>query len=177
MWIHNGRQQLPGDDKGSMTIQNFTVIDDFLDDPYSHLDDIFNNDFSDIETEVGVFKNIQNRADDIVSQKIMHFLPGVEMAYNFARLSPVNQEEPTYIHSDDVMGDITCLLYLNRDFPNENGTTIYDDDKEKKAVQFFGKFNRMIIFDAKLFHSRNIFSNFGVGKDSRLVQVIFLKIK
>jgi hypothetical protein len=75
------------------------------------------------------------------------------------------------------MGDLTCLLYLSKSHPKEDGTTIYEDDEITKNMEFRSKFNRMIIFDAKLFHSRNILSNFGVNKSARLIQVIFLKKK
>jgi hypothetical protein len=38
-----------------------------------------------------------------------------------------------------------------------------------------GRFNRLLIFDAALPHSRAIFENYGEGDDARLIQVIFLR--
>lgn len=160
-----------------MNINQFFIIDNFLDDAELHLQDIFNHEFSDVPTDVGVFKNIQDRQSDIVSDAVLNLLPNYEVAYNFVRKSPLNQEEPTYVHSDDIMGDLTCLLYLSKSHPREDGTTIYDNDEVTKTMEFRSKFNRMIIFDAKLFHSRNILTNFGVNKSARLIQVIFLKKK
>jgi hypothetical protein len=64
---------------------------------------------------------------------------------------------------------------LNEDHPIEDGTTIYDGDNV--MVNFKSKFNRMIIFDSKLSHSRNIINNFGTGESARLVQVLFLNKK
>lgn len=160
-----------------MNINQFFIIDNFLDDAELHLQDIFNHEFSDVQTDVGVFKNIQDRQSDIVSDAVLNLLPNYEVAYNFVRKSPLNQEEPTYVHSDDIMGDLTCLLYLSKSHPREDGTTIYDNDEVTKTMEFRSKFNRMIIFDAKLFHSRNILTNFGVNKSARLIQVIFLKKK
>ncbi len=160
-----------------MNINQFFIIDNFLDDAELHLQDIFNHEFSDVPTDVGVFKNIQDRQSDIVSDEVLNLLPNYDVAYNFVRKSPLNQEEPTYVHSDDIMGDLTCLLYLSKSHPREDGTTIYDNDEVTKTMEFRSKFNRMIIFDAKLFHSRNILTNFGVNKSARLIQVIFLKKK
>lgn len=160
-----------------MNINQFFIIDNFLDDAELHLQDIFNHEFSDVPTDVGVFKNIQDRQSDIVSDAVLNLLPNYEVAYNFVRKSPLNQEEPTYVHSDEIMGDLTCLLYLSKSHPREDGTTIYDNDEVTKTMEFRSKFNRMIIFDAKLFHSRNILTNFGVNKSARLIQVIFLKKK
>lgn len=160
-----------------MNINQFFIIDNFLDDAELHLQDIFNHEFSDVPTDVGVFKNIQDRQSDIVSDSVLNLLPNYEVSYNFVRKSPLNQEEPTYVHSDEIMGDLTCLLYLSKSHPREDGTTIYDNDEVTKTMEFRSKFNRMIIFDAKLFHSRNILTNFGVNKSARLIQVIFLKKK
>lgn len=160
-----------------MNINQFFIIDNFLDDAELHLQDIFNHEFSDVSTDVGVFKNIQDRQSDIVSDEVLNLLPNYDVAYNFVRKSPLNQEEPTYVHSDEIMGDLTCLLYLSKSHPREDGTTIYDNDEVTKTMEFRSKFNRMIIFDAKLFHSRNILTNFGVNKSARLIQVIFLKKK
>lgn len=160
-----------------MNINQFFIIDNFLDDAELHLQDIFNHEFSDVQTDVGVFKNIQDRQSDMVSDAVLNLLPNYEVAYNFVRKSPLNQEEPTYVHSDEIMGDLTCLLYLSKSHPREDGTTIYDNDEVTKTMEFRSKFNRMIIFDAKLFHSRNILTNFGVNKSARLIQVIFLKKK
>ncbi len=73
-----------------------------------------------------------------------------------------------------MMGDVTAILYLSKDHPKEDGTTIYDQDGERSCV-LYSKFNRMVVFDSELAHSRNIFENFGKGDESRLIQVAFLK--
>ena len=155
-------------------IMILTIIDDFLENSDNHLESIFNNNFVDFDSNVGVFKNIQNRQSDIVSDKLLKLFPNTKVNYNFVRMSPKEQIEPTFIHDDSMMGDITCILYLNKEHPCNDGTTIYDSDYNTKCVEVRSKFNRMIIFDSNLPHSRNIFSNFGVNKSSRLIQVIFL---
>jgi Rps23 Pro-64 3,4-dihydroxylase Tpa1-like proline 4-hydroxylase len=75
-----------------------------------------------------------------------------------------------------MMGDITCILYLNEQAPDNDGTTIYDEDKNP-LLTMYSKFNRMVVFNSDAPHSRNILENFGSGEQSRLVQVIFLKAK
>jgi len=157
-----------------MKINNFMVIDDFLENPNDHLEDIFKNEFTDYHTESGIFRNIQVRDDDV--QKYIHTIfPDYDVVNNFARMSPDGQIEPNNIHNDEIMGDITCILYLSLNHPSEDGTTIYDG--KDKMIDVRSKFNRMFIFDSSLYHSRNIFSNFGVGKSSRLIQVLFLNKK
>jgi hypothetical protein len=157
-----------------MIVNSFLVIDNFLYDPKAHVRDILDSEFVDIDGGNGVFKNIQPRNDE-VAEKVISNLLDYEVAYNFARLSPEGQEEPNFIHTDENMGDLTCVLYLNEDHPIEDGTTIYDGDNV--MVNFKSKFNRMIIFDSKLSHSRNIINNFGTGESARLVQVLFLNKK
>lgn len=151
-----------------------TIIDDFLDNPNEHLQLILNSQFIDFNSNVGVFKNIQDRGSDLVSDKLLELYPNTSISYNFARMSPHGQEEPTFVHDDKMMGDLTCILYLSKEHPENDGTSIYDADYSTKCVDIRSKFNRMIIFDSDLPHSRNIFSNFGVNESSRLIQVIFL---
>ena len=157
-----------------MRVNHFMVIDDFLEDPHDHVEDIFKNGFIDYQSESGIFRNIQVR-DDEVKELIHGVLPDYDVAHNFARMSPYGQIEPNNIHNDEIMGEITCILYLSRDHPSDDGTTIYDC--EDKMLDVRSKFNRMFIFDSSLYHSRNIFSNFGVDKSSRLIQVLFLNKK
>jgi len=63
---------------------------------------------------------------------------------------------------------------LSKEHPEQDGTTIYDSENQKTCT-FYAKYNRMVVFDSKLPHSRNIFENFGSGESARLVQVAFLK--
>jgi hypothetical protein len=126
-----------------MKINNFMVIDDFLEDPHGHVEDIFKNGFIDYQSDSGIFKNIQLRDDEV--QELIHgVLPDYDVAHNFARMSPHGQIEPNNIHNDEIMGEITCILYLSRDHPSDDGTTIYDC--ENKMLDVRSKFNRMFIF-------------------------------
>ena len=47
-----------------MKINNFMVIEDFLEDPHGHVEDIFKNGFTDYQSDSGIFKNIQLRDDE-----------------------------------------------------------------------------------------------------------------
>lgn len=161
-----------------MTISNFSIFDDFMDDPDGHVDRILKKGFQNIDTNIGLFKGIHALDGDIVQKKVEAFFPFHTVAMNFARQSPIDQEEPTFIHSDAGMGDLTCVLYLSKTHPKEDGTTIYNSDNlDDKSVVFYSKFNRMLVFDSHLFHSRNIFRNFGSDDTARLIQVLFLKRK
>lgn len=155
---------------------NAMVIDGVISKPQEYVRDILENEFVDIYDGVNTFKNIQPRAhDDEFAKAALEVAgPGYEVSWNFVRRSPFGQEEPNFIHTDEMMGDLTAILYLNYGAPKDDGTTLYDE-KSKPSVVFYSAFNRMVIFESKLPHSRNIFENFGEGNGSRLVQVVFLK--
>lgn len=155
---------------------NVVSFDNVIDNPDLYVQNILKSDFFDINDGEGVFKNIQPKGDDEFSRYCLSIFPDYEVAFNFARKSPKFQEEPNFIHKDDMMGDITCILYLNKNKPAIDGTTIYDENKTPICV-LYSKFNRMVAFNSDCFHSRNIFDNFGEGDCSRLIQVIFLKKK
>jgi hypothetical protein len=155
----------------------FLVIDDVIKDPKSYVAEILRGQFDDIYDESNIFKGIQPRPkDDEFSKFIRTIFPLYEINYNFIRKSPLNQLEPNFIHSDEMMGDLTVILYLNEVHPNEDGTTIYDSSNNP-TCRVYAKFNRMLVFDSELLHSRNIFENFGDGDSARLIQILFLRLK
>lgn len=156
---------------------NLLVVEDALKYPNEYVSDIHLHGFEDLADGEHVFRNIQSRGDnDDFAKLVSELFPDYGIAFNFVRKSPLNQEEPNFIHSDEMMGDITCILYLNEVSPVEDGTTIYDDDKNP-LVKVYSKYNRMVAFGSNMLHSRNLFENFGEGQNARLVQVIFLKAK
>lgn len=154
---------------------NLILTDDVIQFPDEYVMDIFDNEFVDIYDGENIFKNIQPRDhDDEFALRVIDLLPEYEVVWNFVRKSPKGQEEPNFIHTDEMMGDMTAILYLSNNAPAEDGTTIYDEDK---PFILYSKYNRMIAFDSALPHSRNIYENFGQGEESRLIQVIFLRKK
>lgn len=154
---------------------NLISFDNVLKDPKDYVADIHTYGFQDVADGDNVFRNIQPRdIYDEFAQYVTNVFGGYKVNVNFIRKSPLNQEEPNFVHTDEMMGDITCILYLNEDAPSQNGTTIYDEEEKPLAV-VYSKFNRMIAFNSDLPHSRNLFENFGEGEQARLIQVIFLK--
>jgi hypothetical protein len=154
---------------------NLITFDDVIKDPKSYVFDIHTHEFQDLADGDNTFRNIQSRDRyDEFAKYVTNLFDGYSVKLNFIRKSPLNQLEPNFIHTDEMMGDITCLLYLNEVEPEENGTTIYDKDNNP-LVTMYSKFNRMIAFNADAPHSRNILENFGEGESARLVQIIFLK--
>ena len=156
---------------------NLITFDNIIKNPLSYVEDIHLHGFQDVADGEYTFKNIQPRdKNDEFAKYVSELFIGYKVDLNFVRKSPLNQEEPNFVHTDEMMGDITCLLYLNEQAPEDDGTTIYDEDK-KPLLTMYSKFNRMIAFDSNAPHSRNLFKNFGEGQTARLVQVIFLKLK
>ena len=148
---------------------------DILEDPDAYVESIKENGFYDFNDGDRVFKNVQQLNPDSLTDSIGELLSS-NLVISFARMSPFNQEEPNFIHKDDMHGDYTAIIYLNKDYPDEYGTTLYDEDS-KELMVFKGRYNSLFIFPSSVNHSRNCFDNFGTEDDSRLVQVMFFKLK
>ena len=152
------------------------IIDNVIKNPETYVENVLQNAFVDIEDGENTFKGIQPRLEDELQKFVLRIFPNYSVVYNFIRQSPKGQKEPNYIHSDEMMGDKTVLLYLNKQHPSNAGTTLYNDDETKSCVVYM-KYNRLVAFDSYHKHSRNLVENFGSGNDSRLVQVMFLKLQ
>jgi hypothetical protein len=148
------------------------LIDDVLSNPTEYVKSILSEEFLNISDGVSEFKGIQPRDDDEFERHVLTKFKGYSVSYNFVRISPHKQHEPNFIHTDEMMGDVTVLLYLNDSFPDGAGTTIYT--KEGDTIIDY-RFNRMCYFDSIEKHSRNLVDNFSEEYEPRLVQVIFLK--
>lgn len=150
-------------------------LTDVFSEPDKYVESIKEKGFFDFQDGDRVFKNVQQlERDDLV--KSIESLLGAELVLSFARMSPLGQEEPNFIHKDDMHGDYTAILYLNKKYPSGYGTTLYDED-DNKILVCKAKYNSLYIFPSGVKHSRNILQNFGEGDDARLVQVMFFKIK
>ncbi len=150
------------------------IVEEVLAYPDMYVDDILKGEFIDVQDGDTVFRGIQLRENDELQSFVESMFPEYSTSYNFVRSSPLNQVEPNFIHTDEMMGDKTILLYLNKTFPQGDGTTLYAG--EDPMCVFHAKYNRMISFDSRIPHSRNIFENYGEGDSARLVQVIFMKL-
>ena len=155
---------------------NVILIDNVLSNPDQYIKDVLNQEFVDVSDGVNTFQNIQPKPhDDEFANVLLNTVPeGYEVNYNFVRKSPLNQHEPNFIHSDEMMGDLTAILYLSKKHPSDDGTTIHDSDG-KKACVFYSRFNRMLVFESQVPHRRNLYDNFGQDDEARIIQVIFLK--
>ena len=99
---------------------NFLVVDDFINNPHSYLSDVLRNEFIDVTIGEQTFKNIMPLPnDDEFCRNLLSMLETdkYEVAYNFIRKSPLNQEEPNFIHTDEMMGAVTAILYLSYEHP------------------------------------------------------------
>lgn len=153
-----------------------------LRDPDTHVKQIRDQGFVDFTDDAGtIFYNVQDRGSDEFYDFMVGEYPDYEATFNFARSSPLDQEEPNFIHSDEMMGDLTAVLYLNKVRPEGSGTTLYSKSKLGGYPIPYrdnnGIYNSVFVFDSNILHSRNIFENFGDGDNSRLVQVMFLNQK
>lgn len=154
---------------------NLILFDDVLSNPKGYVAQVFASGFQDVYSEDKVFKGIQIRDNnDEFAEFILGYMSDYKVTYNFIRKSPLGQEEPNFKHTDSDMGDVVAILYLNESAPDGDGTTIYDEEGEPSVV-VNSKFNRCVMFDANVLHSRNIFENFGADASARLIQVVFLK--
>ncbi len=153
---------------------NVSIYENVIEDIDSYVFDIIENGFEEIQVGDDLFKNVRLRGldelVDFLSDKYTDYYPEL----NFVRKSPLNQEEPNFIHTDEMMGDLTAVLYLNKTYPSGYGTTIYDKDNNEVLI-CKAKYNSLIVFPSHVKHSRNSLHNFGDGDDARLVQVCFLK--
>lgn len=157
------------------------TIDNVIKNPDKYVDDILCNEFVDVNDGVNTFKGIQPRGIDEFDSFLKNYFKinlsmKIDTAYNFVRQSPFMQQEPNFIHTDEMMGDITALLYLNKTHPGNEGTIIYDESHNPLCTVHM-KYNRAVVFSSRVPHSRAILENFGEGDDSRLIQVLFLKYK
>ena len=104
----------------------------------------------------------------------MQVFPEYEITLNFVRKSTL--KKVGFIHTDDMHGDRTVILYLNKNYPEGYGTTLYDENETPVLINR-AQYNSAFIFESRIKHSRNIKTNFGSDSDARMVQVMFLKAK
>lgn len=144
--------------------------------PDLYTKNILDNGFYDFKDGDNTFNNVCLRDNDEFYNFLVNQYPKYNISLNFVRQSPLGQIEPNYIHTDEMMGELTAILYLNKLHPKDYGTTLYNQNYSIKNI-FIAKYNSVFVFESKILHSRNCYENFGEGDDSRLVQVAFLNKK
>lgn len=139
-------------------------------------------------------------ADPITDMYRLRFMLNVSATETFARLTSAAQgPAPHQIHSDRIMGDYGAILYLSESWPKGSGTSFWSHSREGKRHEdhanhemlqchsndrhmwghYFlseGKQNRLLLYDARLFHCAEPVGGFGSGpEDGRIVLTSFLK--
>ena len=152
---------------------NVGIYEDVISGVDGYVEEILSEGFEDIQLGEDLFKNVRAKGVDQLVMFLHKKYPMYKADLNFVRRSPINQEEPNFIHTDEMMGDLTAILYLNKEHPEDDGTTLYYQGKKSCILK--ARYNRLIVFPSHLYHSRNIFENFGYAENARLIQVCFLK--
>lgn len=166
------------------------VFDDVLPNPHAYRRWALAQPFRTHETGDEHWQGIALLGDHTLPTLVEGFVQGAKTHLTFFRQSPLGQQEPNFIHSDEGMGEWTAILYLNPTPAPGDGTTFW---RFKPTGEIYGsaraldkapalwdpwhrveaKFNRLLIFDSLYFHSRAIEENYGVGDNARLIQVAF----
>jgi hypothetical protein len=171
------------------------VLDNVLPEPESYRAEALARGFTSVPLGPKVFHGIQIDQVGALPAWIAQRYPRLEPHVSFLRQSPAGQAEPNYVHSDTDMGDWTGILYLNPDPAAGDGTVFYrhlgsgalesacgvdvleaewsDPSKWARVCQVFARFNRLLLFPSRRFHSRAILENYGAGDESRLIHVVF----
>lgn len=150
---------------------NVSIYNEVIKDVDSYVEEIHQQGFEDVQLGNDLFKSVMSRGVDELVMFLHKHYPMYKADLNFVRRSPLNQEEPNWIHSDEMMGELTAILYLNKEHPETDGTTLYY--KGEKMCILRSRYNRLVVFPSDLYHSRNIYENFGYADKARLIQVCF----
>lgn len=172
------------------------VYDDVLIDPHGYREATLEQQFGSVSSGRIVFHGITSPPNSEFADWFNRLFPHYLVTLSFLRRSPEGQKEPNFIHNDTDMGEVTALMYLNPDPPQEDGTSFWqykatgrgegpplsgevgqDLNQWDRWLTVPAVFNRAVVFDAPLFHSRAIESNYDCGEQARLFQVLFARRK
>lgn len=168
------------------------VIDNVLKNPQEYRAQALAKTFHSVSLGTATFHGIAP-AGPVLPEMIERRFPRLASSTSFFRKSPQGQIEPNFVHTDEDMGTWTGIFYLNENPPEGDGTNFWRHRKTgaiKSTREWTGaedwakdaweldthvaaEFNRLVLFPARLFHSRAIYQNYGTGDDARLIQVVF----
>lgn len=165
------------------------VIDGVIPDPFAYRDAMLAHTFTSVTVGESVFHGMAACQDPYLPEWLA--TRGVIPTANLLRQSPASQVEPTFLHTDQDMGDWTAILYLTPDPPPLDGTTFWrhratgavTSPTDADALQdptlwepwehVPAALNRLVVFPAPYVHSRAIPENYGTGDGARLIQIVF----
>ena len=137
---------------------NIVTFENVIKNIDEYVGDIFNHGFQELANEQYAFVNIQPRDNnDEFAKYCCNLFRGHRVAFNFVINSPLNETASKFVHDKKMMGDVTCVLYLN--------ALEWDDD--------FYVVNKGVAFNS----SEEGFKKFVENKTDKLIQVVFLKCK
>ena len=170
------------------------VHDDVLPDPLAYRAMALQQRFQAVQDGPVVFQRMAPCANPALMLWIVQRYPQLTPTLTFFRQGARDQPEPHYVHTDASMGEWTGILYLTPHPPEGDGTAFWRSKDtgwikglqvEHDAAHWFdatkwdrwhlveAKFNRLVLFQARLYHSRAIRENYGHGDDARLTQNTF----
>jgi hypothetical protein len=175
------------------------VIDHALPDPQALRAEALTLPFQSIADGAATFHGIALVPHGPLAALVQQVMPGARPTLSLFRQSPAGQPEPHYVHCDRSMGDWSAILYLTPDPPADDGTVFWQrqdtaargndattiEEYASDGASWFhadlwepwyrvpAAFNRLVIFPSRLFHSRAIAENYGIGSDARLIHVCF----
>ena len=170
------------------------VHDDVLPDPMAYRAMALQQRFQAVQDGAVTFQRMAPCANPALMLWIVQRYPQLTPTLTFFRQGARDQPEPHYIHTDASMGEWTGILYLTPDPPDGDGTACWRSKDtgwvrglavEHDAAHWFdeakwdrwhlveAKFNRLVLFQARLYHSRAIRENYGRGDEARLTQNTF----
>jgi len=171
---------------------NTVIVDDFLDRPDVVRESVLKIDIS----KKGMYPGVRSdRADDdygnYVKQKIETVLNKRVLGWeqDSLQFQLCLKNEKTWLHCDET--DWAGILYLTPNAPASAGTGIYrhketqiftgpntdinakDEDQWELITTIGNVYNRLVLYNGKMFH-RSLISGFGNSKETgRLTQVFF----
>ncbi len=191
------------DTEGDEVIPDVHVYDNVLSDPTAYRELALAHAFQTFEVGGVEWHGFSACEPSGFTDWLIEMRPDLTATLSLLRQSPEGQEEPHFIHTDLSMGDWTAILYLTPDPKDGDGTDFWRhrwsgvteshaksatamvqeaqawSDREQWSLRqhVSSRFNRVVLFPAKYFHSRSLRENYGHDETARLTQIVFCKNK
>lgn len=181
------------------------VLDDFLLFPRVEREKALHAEYKPFESQGMLYPGIAPVEDDEDGELIRKLIPGgwTGEVTCFYRRFLESDPQGTFIHNDAALAKFTALIYLNEKEQYQGGSAFWKhkatqiesqpesgdeslfaelrkdglDEKKWERLSFVKmQFNRLVLFDSKLFHSRYPKQNFGdKTSNARLLKVFFFQ--